>query len=137
MGSLGQAVWVILFSTEYARGGRRASVAARSFSALRSAQNAAARERARQLGLSDADVARRADLSERRYGHYVRGTREPDFSTLLRICDVLDVTPNPTVHDRWLSRLVAAGRRLEADDVKLATRQVEAILEHRNNAKTR
>lgn len=99
------------------------------------------RERARGLELSDAEVARRAGLSERRYGHYVRGTREPDFATLLRICAVLNATPNdlllptPTsAHlgkDRWLTRLAAAGRRLAADDVKLAVRQVEVLVEHR------
>jgi transcriptional regulator with XRE-family HTH domain len=52
------------------------------------------RRRAKELGLSDAEVARRAGLSERRYGHYVAGTREPDFATFLRICEVLAVTPN-------------------------------------------
>lgn len=50
--------------------------------------------RAKELGLSDAEVARRAGLSERRYGHYVAGTREPDFATFMRICEVLVVTPN-------------------------------------------
>jgi transcriptional regulator with XRE-family HTH domain len=99
------------------------------------------RERARQLELSDAEVARRAGLAERRYGHYVRGTREPDFATLLRICAVLDVTPNdllladkaprPPTRDRWLSRLIAAGRKLDVPDVKLAVRQIEALIEHR------
>lgn len=99
------------------------------------------RERARQLELSDAEVARRAGLAERRYGHYVRGTREPDFATLLRICTVLDATPNdllltdkgpkPAAHERWLSRLTAAGRRLDTDDVRLAVRQVEALTDHR------
>ena len=99
------------------------------------------KERARQLGLSDAEIARRVGLEERRYGHYVRGAREPDFATLLRICAVLDVTPNdlllaprtakPQPSDVWLSRLVAAGRKLEADDVELAVRQVEALLAHR------
>src|SRR5271169_4014469 len=103
------------------------------------------RERARQLELSDAEVARRAGLAERRYGHYVRGTREPDFATLLRICDVLDVTPDdllvanksprPTPSDRWLSRLSAAGRKLDTDDVKLAVRQVEALLAHRHRSR--
>src|SRR6266851_10261829 len=52
------------------------------------------RARARELELSDAEVARRAGLAERRYGHYVRGTRAPDFTTLLRISAVLDATPN-------------------------------------------
>jgi transcriptional regulator with XRE-family HTH domain len=99
------------------------------------------RERARELHLSDAEVARRAGLAERRYGHYVRGTREPDFETLLRICVVLDVTPNallmaddrarPAEHDRLLSRLVATARNLEGDDLKLAVRQIEALWEHR------
>src|SRR5580700_7798265 len=95
------------------------------------------RERARELELSDAEIARRSGLAERRYGHYVRGTREPDFATLLRICAVLDATPDdllleekgkrPRAHDRWLSRLMAAGHRLETEDLKLAVRQVEAL----------
>ena len=103
------------------------------------------RERARQLELSDAEVARRAGLAERRYGHYVRGTREPDFATLLRVCAVLDATPNdllladkaarPPAHDRWLSRLIAAGRKLDVADVKLAVRQIEALIEHRKTEK--
>src|SRR5690348_18509619 len=80
------------------------------------------RERARELDLSDAEVARRAGLAERRYGHYVRGTREPDLATLLRICAALDVTPNDLllagragcspVADRWLSRLRSEERRV-------------------------
>ena len=36
-----------------------------------------------QLGLSDAEVARRAGLSERRYGYYATGEREPNLATLL------------------------------------------------------
>lgn len=103
-------------------------------------------ERARQLELSDAEVARRAGLAERRYGHYVRGTREPDFATLLRICATLDVTPNdlllaaaprPSAHSRWLSRLIAAGRKLEPDDVRLVAHQVEALLGHRKTRQRR
>lgn len=100
------------------------------------------RERARELELSDAEVARRAGLAERRYGHYVRGMREPDFETLLRICVVLDITPNDLLmlgdsppsdeHDRWLSRLIATARQLETDDLKLAVRQVEVLAEHRD-----
>jgi transcriptional regulator with XRE-family HTH domain len=105
------------------------------------------RERARQLNLSDAEVARRAGLAERRYGHYVRSTHEPDYATLVRICDALDVTPNdlllpvpmarPSVQDRWLSRLVGAGRMLSVEDLQLAVRQVEVLLAHRKSAKHR
>jgi len=105
------------------------------------------RERARQLQLSDAEVARRAGLAERRYGHYVRGMREPDYATLVRICDALDVTPNDLLlseppqrrspHDRWLSRLLAAGRKLDTDDIHLAVRQIEALVGHRQSKKAR
>jgi transcriptional regulator with XRE-family HTH domain len=80
-------------------------------------------------------------LSERRYGHYVRGAREPDFGTLLRICSVLDVTPNdlllpvgtpkPRERERSLSRLAAAGRKLSPDDLKLAVRQIEVLADYR------
>lgn len=96
------------------------------------------RQRARQLELSDAEVARRAGLTERRYGHYVRGVREPDFATLLRICAVLEQTPNdlllaadprrPSVHDRWLSRLSSVGRKLDTEHLKIAVHQVEVLL---------
>lgn len=58
------------------------------------------RRRAKELGLSDAEVARRAGLSERRYGHYVSGTREPDFATFMRICEVLTVTPNDLLSEQ-------------------------------------
>ena len=105
------------------------------------------RERARQLNLSDAEVARRAGLNERRYGHYVRSTHEPDYPTLVRICDALDVTPNDlllpapaarqSLQDRLLSRLVGAGRMLSADDLELAVQQVEVLLKHRQSAKRR
>ena len=47
------------------------------------------RRRAEQLGISNAEVARRASLSDRRYGNYVNGSREPDLSTLVRISKVL------------------------------------------------
>jgi transcriptional regulator with XRE-family HTH domain len=33
-------------------------------------------------------------LSERRYAHYVTGTREPDLATLVRIATILETTPN-------------------------------------------
>jgi len=52
------------------------------------------RKRAEELGISNAEVARRAGLSERRYGNYVSGRREPDLATLVRIASVLAVTPN-------------------------------------------
>lgn len=52
------------------------------------------RRRAEELGISNAEVARRVGLSERRYAHYVSGKREPDLATLVRIAGVLGTTPN-------------------------------------------
>jgi transcriptional regulator with XRE-family HTH domain len=52
------------------------------------------KDRAAVLGLSNAEVARRTGLSERRYGHYVSGSREPDLATLARIARALGTSPN-------------------------------------------
>jgi len=50
--------------------------------------------RAAELGLSGAEVARRAGLTATRYGHYLRDIREPDLATLVRICRVLGIRPD-------------------------------------------
>lgn len=52
------------------------------------------KNRAVELGISSAEAARRAGLSERRYGNYVSGRREPDLATLLKIAEVLESSPN-------------------------------------------
>jgi len=52
------------------------------------------KERAKQLGISNAEAARRVGLDERRYAHYVAGRREPDLATLIRIAAVLQTSPN-------------------------------------------
>jgi hypothetical protein len=77
----------------------------------------------------------------------MRGTHEADYATLLRSCAVLDVTPNdlllpapaarPSLQDRWLSRLVGAGRTLSADDLQVAVRQVEVLVAQRKSTKQR
>ncbi len=50
--------------------------------------------RATELGLSGAEVARRAGLTATRYGHYLQDIREPDLATLVRICRVLGLSPD-------------------------------------------
>jgi transcriptional regulator with XRE-family HTH domain len=100
------------------------------------------RQRAQELGLSDAEVARRAGLAPRRYGHYVTGDREPDLQTLVRICKVLNTSPDQLLRfseekankrrdqrDRLVERLVAAASVLDDRRLKLAIRQVEAIVD--------
>ncbi|KQY43550.1 transcriptional regulator [Rhizobium sp. Root483D2] len=96
------------------------------------------RLRAAKLGISNAEVARRADLSDRRYGNYVSGRREPDLATLIRISRVLGVSVDElvgsTVEKRTESkehllqeRIEAALRTLDHDDLQRLAIMVEAL----------
>jgi transcriptional regulator with XRE-family HTH domain len=104
------------------------------------------RLRAKELGFSNAEVARRAGLSERRYGFYVTGDREPDLSTLLRICKVLTTTPNVllgfsddgkegTNRSVLVERLRTASRTLSEHDLQTLVVQAEALVTHRSRLK--
>ena len=106
------------------------------------------RERARELGLSDAEVARRAGLSERRYGYYATGEREPNLATLLRICEVLAASPNDLLlaegepprqsgRDRLLARIAAATDALTVADLELAACQLECLVTHQAKRRPR
>jgi transcriptional regulator with XRE-family HTH domain len=61
------------------------------------------RERAEQLGISNAEAARRAGLDERRYAHYASGRREPDLATLVKIADTLGTHPTGCLASPWLA----------------------------------
>ena len=50
------------------------------------------RLRAKALGLTDSEVARRLGLSQGRYSNYVNGVVEPDLGTLVRIAQALGLT---------------------------------------------
>lgn len=52
------------------------------------------RARARHLGLSDAEVARRAGLGQPRYSNYSNGVREPALDILVSIARALETTPD-------------------------------------------
>ncbi len=99
------------------------------------------RRRASELDLTDAEVARRAGLSPRRYGNYVTGDREPDLQTLARICKALATTPDQVLgfddakskkkseRDRLIDKLLAAAALLNDTQLKLAVRHLEVISE--------
>lgn len=100
------------------------------------------KQQARNLGLSDAEVARRCGLNERRYGHYVSGSREPNLETLVRICEVLGVTPNDLLgfgaddgeenaRSQLIDRVMAGVNVLNQDDLAVAVSQIEALVRHR------
>lgn len=71
--------------------------------------------RARELGLSDAEVARRLGLAQGRYSNYANGVREPDFATFIRICNELSITPNEVLG--FGDEHLAVGTRARVDAV--------------------
>lgn len=95
----------------------------------------ALRQRASEIGLSDAEVARRAGLDEGRYGNYVRDAREPDLATLVKISRVLATTPDAllgvadhTPNDH--PRAIAALNALDDDARRLAIAVLNTMVEH-------
>jgi transcriptional regulator with XRE-family HTH domain len=92
------------------------------------------RHRARELGLSVSELARRAGIESSKFGKYVRNTHEPDLTTLLQICGALDVTPNdlllptarevPTERQLLLSRISGACAALSDDELKIVAKMV-------------
>lgn len=96
--------------------------------------------RARQLGLTDAAVARVLDLPQRRYSAYINETREPDFATLARICRALRTSPDAvlgfephpprTERDAVSSRMEAALHDMDEADRTRALAVIEVLAEH-------
>lgn len=102
------------------------------------------RQRAEELGVSNAEIARRLGLSERRYAHYVSGQREPDLATLVKIARALGTTPNwllavgeaeETRSDRsvLLDRLRLAGGSLTDEALRMIVVQAEALARNPGN----
>lgn len=99
------------------------------------------RKRAEELGISNAEAARRAGLSERRYGNYVSGRREPDLATLVRIAAVLGTSPDRLLsvgtaetagpHDAARERILAATGALAQADLDTLAIMIEALAERR------
>lgn len=96
------------------------------------------RRRAEQLGLSNAEVARRSGLGDRRYANYVSGTREPDLATLMRIANTLGTSVDDllgpldkgnvrTVEEQFQERIAAALKSLQTDDLARVAVMVEAL----------
>lgn len=92
--------------------------------------------RARELGLADAEVARRLGLAQARYSHYVNGVREPDFGTFIRICHVLAITPNQALAfgeddgAEAKARLYALIRDFDAEKLQLALGLLSVVASH-------
>ena len=104
------------------------------------------RERAKTLDLPLAEVARRAGLSERRFGHYASGRSEPNLTTLVRIAEALDTTPDQLLGldratlDKGVASLTrrqidAALRLLDERGLRVTLATVTALLEEAKGVK--
>ncbi|PCI85222.1 MAG: transcriptional regulator [Hyphomicrobiales bacterium] len=100
-------------------------------------------ERAKQLGISNAEAARRVGLEERRYAHYASSRREPDLATLTNIAKILNTTPNWLlgVEDQLeeqpnktalIERFVNTARVMSLEELEICIIQAEAIVASKN-----
>ncbi len=95
------------------------------------------KERARALGWSDAEVARRLGMAQTRYANYAGDVREPDFATFVRICRVLGIRPDVVLgfardesasgDDEMRQTLGALAQALSGDDLRTVVRVAEAL----------
>ena len=100
--------------------------------------------RARELGLTDVEVARRLGLAQGRYSNYVNGNREPDVATFVRICRELAVTPNEvlgfgteTRHTKGVrSRIESLLDSFSLDNLELALAILAAVRDHARTSVT-
>ncbi|WP_457584613.1 helix-turn-helix domain-containing protein [Ensifer canadensis] len=96
-------------------------------------------ERAQQLGISNAEAARRVGLDERRYAHYASGRREPDLATLVRIAESLGTSPNwllgvaPSSSSdpqlsAYIDRFANAANGMTKPEIEMCVIQAEAVV---------
>jgi transcriptional regulator with XRE-family HTH domain len=95
------------------------------------------RKRAEELGISNAEVARRVGLGERSYAHYVTGAREPDLATLVRIARILETNPSELLgfgpepkrskRSVFRDRLLAASNAMDDRALEITVIQAEAV----------
>ncbi len=98
------------------------------------------RKRISDLGLTQTEAARRCDLENRRFHHYLVGDREPNLATLIRIAEVLGTTPDallgvkpaaPVGSDevsRLRAKLSAAAANMDPAALKLLNVLVDGVI---------
>ena len=95
------------------------------------------KQQAQNLGISNAEAARRAGLAERRFNNYCNDEREPDLRTLVNIAKALETTldhllgvhdlPKRGPREALLDRLSSACRTLPISELEVVTIQTEAL----------
>lgn len=64
----------------------------------------------KRMGMTQAEVAEAAGLSDRTYADIERGSVNMRTETILRICDVLHITPDEVLTEENTSLAAKAGR---------------------------
>jgi len=106
------------------------------------------KRRAEQLGISNAEAARRAGLSDRRYGNYVSGAREPDLATLVRIATILETSIDEllglrdeervrSAEEVFQERISAALKALHQEDLARLVVMIEALAKAKGKVDSR
>ena len=98
------------------------------------------KQRARDLGLTDVDVARRLGLAQGRYSAYTNEAREPDLKLFVRICAALGTTPDvilgvsPSTEPEGaaFSEVLASLRQLDNDGLVLVSALIRTVTAHRS-----
>ena len=96
------------------------------------------RTRAKELGLTDSEVARRTGLTQRRYSNYVNETVEPDLGTLVKIAATLGTTTDQALGvsaviageaELVRARIAAAAALLEGPALRMAAGMMDAAVQ--------
>jgi transcriptional regulator with XRE-family HTH domain len=94
------------------------------------------KRRAKELGLTDSEVARRLGMQQSRYSRYVLDAREPDLATLVKICRLLGTTPNAllgfggepkSTDSATLQRIAAAARAMTPEGREVAAAVLDTL----------
>ena len=94
------------------------------------------KDRARELGWSDAEVARRLDIAQTRYANYVTDRHEPDLKTLIQICGVLGMDVKTLLDqdpagfqplDRLRQRIAASCQAMDEATLRVAVEVMDAL----------
>lgn len=102
------------------------------------------RGRARDLKLTDGELARRLGIDPSRLGKYVRDEREPDLTMLLKICATLDIgldqlllplsPATAPARDHLISRIVSSCRSMGDSELEMIARIIDAAADGRGAA---
>ncbi|MEM6955836.1 MAG: helix-turn-helix transcriptional regulator [Myxococcota bacterium] len=95
------------------------------------------RARRKRLGLTQSEVAERSEVSVELVSRIERGRCAPSLATLLRLCRVLDTTPNdvlgfnvPAAKDAQMAKMVDVFRVLPRPRQRELTRIAEALVRY-------